>query len=48
MDKSSFEYLLEFMNSEKQHVAKFEDLDMEDADSLEDIDEESDDEENDD
>lgn len=48
MDKSSFDFLLEFMNSEKKHVAKFEDIDMEDAESLEDIEEESDAEENDD
>ncbi len=48
MDKSSFEYLLQFMNSDKQQVSKFEDMDMQDAEFLDDIEEESLQEESDD
>ena len=43
MDKSSFAYLLEFLNSEKQHVVKFDD--MENEESLSDIDESENEEE---
>jgi len=48
MDKSSFDFLLDIMNSEKQHVVKFEDIYMDDAESLDEIEEDSEDEENDD
>lgn len=49
MDKTAFDFLLEVMNSEKQHVVKFEDIDMEGEESLlDDIEEESENEENDD
>jgi len=34
MEKSSFDYLLEFLNSEKQHVVKFDDVEMEDMESI--------------
>jgi len=46
MDKNAFDFVLEFLKSEKQHIVKFDDVDMEDVESIEDI-EESDNEDQD-
>lgn len=39
MDKTSFEFLLEFLNSEKQHIVKFDDMDVDEEESNSDEDE---------